>query len=96
MKSVLAYGVIRNGGPQIRWQRSEPDTFVVEKENFDNMSTSIEVVDGKWYAMIREVHLCDDYDDAVRALDEMVAVRTKNFDDSAFDGGPVDASEWPF
>jgi hypothetical protein len=46
--------------------------------------------------MLCEVHPCDDYDHAARTLDALVDLRTKNFSVSTFDGGPVDASEWPF
>lgn len=78
-KFRIGVGHAVKGGPyQIEWQ--QPDTFVVEKEHLDNMAVSIEVVDGKWYAMVREVHLCDDYDHAARVLDALVALRTESFE----------------
>lgn len=94
---LVAQGAICNGGPtMIEWAQPEPEAFVVEKDHYDNMAASIEVVGGKWYVMLREVHPCDDYDHAERTLDELVAKRTNDFSESAFDGGPVDASEWHF
>jgi len=81
---------------EVEWQRPEPKSFVAEKRHYGNMAVSIEAVGGKWYVMLCEVHPCDDYDHAARTLDALVDLRTKNFSVSTFDGGPVDASEWPF
>ena len=97
---MIARGKTNHGQTMIEWMRPapdpEPESFVVEKDHYDNMAASIEVAGGKWYVVIQEVHLCNDYDHAERTLDALIELRTKNLSESAFDGGPVDASEWPF
>jgi hypothetical protein len=95
---MIARGKVDHGQTLIEWMQPapEPEAFVVEKDHYDNMAASIEVVGGKWYVMIREVHPCNGYEHAERTLDALIAMRTKDFSESAFDGGPVDASEWPF